>query len=111
MPPTLDRRITLHVETEGMRVKGKWVPGVAVDYEVWAKREVLTAESSVASGLDRTERAREYLIRYDARFLVSPERLTLTDPSDGLVLNVNEILEDSESARRRFLKIEAVSNQ
>ena len=108
--PQLDRRITLHVEAEGTRdlLSGAYAPGAITDYEVWAERRDSAAELDVSRGLDRTDRSRDYLVRYDARFEVAPSLITVTD--EGLTLNVNQVIQDESKmkGRRRFLRIEVV---
>lgn len=106
--PNLDRRIVVKVEGEGERVEGRWVvaPG-AVTYAVWAMRSDKSAALAVAEGGSREDRMRDFVVRYDARFLVNPGRIKVRD-SDGLSLTVTGVVE-AKGERRRFLKLETIS--
>ena len=105
--PNLDRRIVVKVEGEGERVDGRWEPGPAVTYAVWSMRSDKSAALVVAEGGSREDRMRDFVVRYDGRFLVDPGRITVTD-SDGLSLSVTGVIEPKGS-RRRFLRVEAIS--
>ena len=106
MLPLLDRRIVVKVDGAGGRVEGRWVPGEPVVYAIWAARSDKDAALVAAEGGNREDRMRDFVVRYDARFLVDPGRIKITD-SDGLVLNVTGAVE--VSGRRRFLKLETVA--
>ena len=104
----LDRRIVVKV-TPGERVKGRWEWAKPVVYGVWAMRSDKAAELSVAEGGNREDRMRDYIVRFDGRFILDPERMkmTVTD-ADGLELTCTGVVEPSGS-RRRFLRLETIS--
>ena len=104
----LDRRIVVRV-TGGERVEGRWVPGEPVAYAVWAARTDKSAALVVAEGGAREDRMRDFVIRFDGRFLLldSDRQITVTD-SDGLSLTCTGVIEPPGS-RRRFLKLETIS--
>ena len=103
----LDRRIVVKV-TGGERVKGRWEWGPSVSYGVWAMRSDKAAELSVAEGGNREDRMRDFVVRYDGRFLLDPERMKITVTDANLELTCTGVVEPSGS-RRRFLKLETIS--
>ena len=104
----LDRRIVVKV-TGGERVEGRWVPGEPVVYAVWSARTDKAAALAVAEGGSRDDRMRDFIVRYDGRFLLldSERKITVRD-SDNLELVVTGTIEPP-GGRRRFLKLETIS--
>ena len=107
--PNLDRRIVVKVEGDGRRVEGRWVPGPAVTHVVWSMRSDKAAALAVAEGGSREDRMRDFIVRYDGRFLLldSERKITVTD-ADGLELTCTGVVE-AKGGRRRFLKLETIS--
>ena len=103
----LDRRITLHVEAEGTRDRGEFVPGAVVDYELWASRETIGADDERSDGVARTETVARFILRWNEVFASTPpNRLGITDAL-GRAYNVRSVADSDE--RRRFVEIEAIS--
>ena len=97
----------MHVQAEGTRLAGQWVPGPVVDYELWASRETIEITDDESSGVTRTETVVRFILRWNAALAnTPPDRLGITDAL-GRVYNVRSVTDSDE--RRRFVEIEAIS--
>lgn len=106
-----DRLITVNVTGEGMRNQyGEFVPGQTVAIRTWATVFDRSLEDIEGEGGTRSERRRDWRVRWDSRFIVDDlTRVDITDGADAYnVLQMNEDTGRFGEVRRRWLVIQGV---
>ena len=104
--PSLDRRITLTVDTGGTRRQGEYIPN-NVTLNVWARRTDTQADTLLETGGARGTVRRTYQIRYDPRVVAAFEAgraVTVADPDSALATKIVTITEP-DNTRRAWLDI------
>ena len=107
---TLDRRITLRVDSSGTRNEfDEYVPGALHEYGLWAQISDADTTNFLEEGGERVDRQRTFTIRWRRDVIAAgPELVTIVDEHDQ-VYNVKDINEDMDpTRRRRFLDITGV---
>lgn len=103
----LDRVVTLHIGSPGMRVEGEWVPGPVTDVQVWAQTTGTgyTEQPSEAGGFLRLAH-KDFLIRWRQDVLTAGTVLMEITDDYGTRFSIQTITDSG--LRRRFLSLSGI---
>ena len=114
----LDRPIIVSIRAgDDYNAAGQFVPGVAVEYPVWATVVDLTASREIMQGGSRLQIDRIYRVRWFEELALAPVTSVEVTSELGfhfgptLVRNIAEYVGRFQDLRRRWLDIELVRAQ